>query len=312
MGGSGWNSRWDGRCNRSYRARPWPFRPRPWGARNGAHGRTVDGSSPQSCLERRMRWSAACTSSGGERSVKPSAQPTLVRTQHLPPPAETAPWLRKRARGAVFVLVTSRIRVCHCASRCRGVHGRIADVVRAGCAVRDTVGFPRTATDGPGKRGLVPAQVRCRCHAPPDGRHRPGRAGAAAAEGRAVRQTVASAARGASGQLLYWRGCPSRTALTERDSPRPARRSRSEQNAESARLPAGPITGLMARRLSRYGSAAAAGYAPGGVPGRYRRQDCCVPVLGWLKQEEVAVAGGVSWQGCCARAVPVRRSRVRR
>ena len=91
MGGSGWNSRWDGRCNRSYRARPWPFRPRPWGARNGAHGRTVDGSSPQSCLERRMRWSAACTSAGGERSVKPSAQPTLVRTQHLPLPAETAP-----------------------------------------------------------------------------------------------------------------------------------------------------------------------------------------------------------------------------
>ena len=34
MGGSGWNSRWDGRCNRSYRARPWPFRPRLWGARN--------------------------------------------------------------------------------------------------------------------------------------------------------------------------------------------------------------------------------------------------------------------------------------
>ena len=94
MGGSGWNSRWDGRCNRSYRARPWPFRPRPWGARNGAHGRTVDGSSPQSCLERRMRWSAACTSAGGERSVKPSAQPTLVRTQHLPPPAKMAPWLR--------------------------------------------------------------------------------------------------------------------------------------------------------------------------------------------------------------------------
>ncbi len=27
MGGSGWNSRWDGRCNRSYRARPWPFAP---------------------------------------------------------------------------------------------------------------------------------------------------------------------------------------------------------------------------------------------------------------------------------------------
>ena len=168
---------------------------------------------PETCLAARIRWSARLTRVEGERSVKPSAQPTLVRTQHLPPPAETAPWLRKRARGAVFVLVTSRIRVCHCASRCRGAHGRIADVVRAGSAVGDTVGFPRTATDGPGKRGLVPAQVRCRCHAPPDGRHRPGRAGAAAAEGRAVRHTAASAARGASGQLLYWRGCPSRLSL---------------------------------------------------------------------------------------------------
>jgi hypothetical protein len=27
---------------------------------------------------------------GEERSVKPSAQPTLVRTQHLPPPAQMA------------------------------------------------------------------------------------------------------------------------------------------------------------------------------------------------------------------------------
>ena len=200
-----------------------------------------------------LRHTAGCPSGQRERSVKPSAQPTLVRTQHLPPSAETAPWLRKRARGAVFVLVTSRIRVCHCASRCRGVHGRIADVVRAGCAVGDTVGFPRTATDGPGKRGLVPAQVRCRCHAPPDGRHRPGRAGAAAAEGRAVRQTVASAARGASRQLLYWRGCPSRTALTERDSPRPARRSRSEQIADSAPLSAVEWAAVTKRRSASSG-----------------------------------------------------------
>ena len=131
MGGSGWNSRWDGRCNRSYRARPWPFRPRPWGARNGAHGRTVDGSSPQSCLERRMRWSAACTSAGGERSVKPSAQPTLVRTQHLPLPAETAPWLRKRGPAGRFLLVTPCIRVSHCGLTCCGVYGRIDDMHRA-------------------------------------------------------------------------------------------------------------------------------------------------------------------------------------
>jgi hypothetical protein len=194
------------------------------------HGQIADSVAAAHLTRWYLRRSERIWRCRQERTVKPSAQPTLVRTQHLPPPAETASWLRKRARGAVFVLVTSRIRVCHCASRRRGVHGRIADGVRAGRAVGDTAGFPRTATDGPGKRGLVPAQVRCRCHAPPDGRHRPGRAGAAAAEGRAVRQTVASAARGASGQLLHWRGCPSRTALTERDSPRPTRRSRSEQN----------------------------------------------------------------------------------
>jgi hypothetical protein len=35
-----------------------------------------------------------------QRAVKPSAQPTLVRSQHLPLPAETARWLRKRDRRA--------------------------------------------------------------------------------------------------------------------------------------------------------------------------------------------------------------------
>jgi hypothetical protein len=41
----------------------------------------------------------------------------------------------------------------------RGVRGRIADGVRTGRAVGDTVGFPRTATDGPtkGRPGAVPA-----------------------------------------------------------------------------------------------------------------------------------------------------------
>ena len=37
-----------------------------------------------------LRHTAGCPSGQRERSVKPSAQPTLVRTQHLPPPAETA------------------------------------------------------------------------------------------------------------------------------------------------------------------------------------------------------------------------------
>ena len=197
-------------------ANPFP----PWGVRARTcvrpwkSGARTYGGVPGRVSQRVSAGQRHTARAGGRRSVKPSAQPTLVRTQHLPPPAETAPWLRKRARGAVFVLVTSRIRVCHCASRCRGVHGRIADGVRAGCAVGDTVGFPRTATDGPGKRGLVPAQVRCRCHAPPDGRHRPGRAGAAAAEGRAVRQTVASAARARAGSSCTGEGArPGRLSL---------------------------------------------------------------------------------------------------
>src|SRR5450432_3567296 len=36
------------------------------------------------------RHEAGCPSGQRERSVKPSAKPTLVRTQHLPLPAETA------------------------------------------------------------------------------------------------------------------------------------------------------------------------------------------------------------------------------
>jgi hypothetical protein len=137
--------------------------------------------------------------------------------------AETRPRGCFRSCHVAYLIVSLCVEVSRCP---RTYSGRRPGRLRGR-------GHRRLSTDGPGKKGLVPAQVRCRCHAPPDGRHRPGRAGAAAAEGRAVRQTVASAARGASGQLLYWRGCPSRTALTERDSPRPARRSRSEQNASA-------------------------------------------------------------------------------
>src|SRR6266699_2245812 len=37
---------------------------------------------------------------GGERSLKPSAQPTLVRTQHLPPSAKTVRWLQECGTGS--------------------------------------------------------------------------------------------------------------------------------------------------------------------------------------------------------------------
>ena len=89
----------------------------PW--LSGSRGaRTCSGRRrPEACLAARIRWSARLTRVEGERSVKPSAQPTLVRTQHLPPPAETALWLRKPVRGAVFFLsrlVSRCVTVCRC------------------------------------------------------------------------------------------------------------------------------------------------------------------------------------------------------
>ena len=120
-----------------------------------AHVHMADSVAGTNIIERCLCRSEGMWRCRQERAVKPSAQPTLVRTQHLPPPAETAPWLRKRARGAVLLLVTLCLMACHCGLMCRSVHGRIADGVRAGRAVGDTVGFPRTATDGPVKRGCV-------------------------------------------------------------------------------------------------------------------------------------------------------------
>src|SRR5882724_8089110 len=88
-----------------------------------------------------LRHTAGCPSGQRERSVKPSAQPTLVRTQHLPPPAKTAPGLRKRGLVGRFLLVTPCIRVCHRGSMRSSGYGHIADSVRAERAVRITARF---------------------------------------------------------------------------------------------------------------------------------------------------------------------------
>ena len=76
-----------------------------------------------------------------ERSVKPSAQPTLVRTQHLPPPAKTARSLRKRGPAGRFLLVPPCVIVCRCRSWRSDRYGHIADSVRAEGAVRGTACF---------------------------------------------------------------------------------------------------------------------------------------------------------------------------
>ncbi len=76
-----------------------------------------------------------------ERTVKPSAQPTLVRTQHLPPPAKTARWLRKRGPAGRFLLVTPCIRVRHYGSMHGSVRVHMVYSVRAKLAVRITARF---------------------------------------------------------------------------------------------------------------------------------------------------------------------------
>ena len=82
-----------------------------------------------------------CDGYGSSGTVKPSAQPTLVRTQHLPPPAKTAPGLRKRGPAGRFLLVASCIRVRHYGSMHGSVHVHMVYSVRAKPAVRITARF---------------------------------------------------------------------------------------------------------------------------------------------------------------------------
>ena len=99
-----------------------------------------------------LRHTAGCPSGQRERSVKPSAQPTLVRTQHLPPPAKTARWLRKRGPAGRFFSVPPCVILYRCGAACRGVHGRIADGIRAPSRSVRTVGC---FTDGHGRAALM-------------------------------------------------------------------------------------------------------------------------------------------------------------
>ena len=89
-----------------------------------------------------------------ERSVKPSAQPTLVRTQHLPPPAKTARWLRKRGPAGRFLLVTSCVRVRHYGSMHGSARVHMVYSVRAKLAVRITARFGDLVALGHGKDAI--------------------------------------------------------------------------------------------------------------------------------------------------------------
>jgi hypothetical protein len=79
----------------------------------------------------------------GERPVKPSAQPTQVRTLHLPLPAKTAPGLRlTRPAGRLLVVPPCRIMCCR-GVPCRSGYGHIADGSGAEGAVHGTAGSGR-------------------------------------------------------------------------------------------------------------------------------------------------------------------------
>jgi hypothetical protein len=72
-----------------------PARQGPWGGAVLLRPLDVDGDKvryPSLCRPA-GRHQAGCPSGQRERSVKPSASPTLVRIQDLPPPPETAPGL---------------------------------------------------------------------------------------------------------------------------------------------------------------------------------------------------------------------------
>ncbi len=88
--------------------------------RTWLRGRPADRVPAVSLVKCRFRSSVGMWRCRQERAVKPSAQPTLVRTQHLPPPAKTARWLRKRgpagsvARGRGGLSACADCRVFRC------------------------------------------------------------------------------------------------------------------------------------------------------------------------------------------------------
>ena len=89
VAGQGREAGQDGRPNRSQRPRPWIF---PHPSVDQAWCPRTHSGRPRPEIAPRAAYVLVSGLALGqeERSVKPSAQPTLVRTQHLPPPAKTA------------------------------------------------------------------------------------------------------------------------------------------------------------------------------------------------------------------------------
>jgi len=107
----------------------------------GAHVHIADSVAGTSIIQRRLCRSGDMWRCRQERAVKPSAQPTLVRTQHLPPPGKTARCLRKRGPAGRFLLVPPCVIVYRSRPWRSNRYGQIADSVRPEGAVRGTACF---------------------------------------------------------------------------------------------------------------------------------------------------------------------------
>jgi hypothetical protein len=96
----------------------------------------------------RFGWSRPISEVVRVSPVKPSAQPTQVRTLHLPLPAKTAPGLRlSRLAGRLLVVPPCRM-MCHRGVRCRSGYGHIADGNGAEPAVHGTAGLAVSGVSG--------------------------------------------------------------------------------------------------------------------------------------------------------------------
>ena len=84
--------------------------------------------------EWRYSRSAAIPMGRNGRSVKPSAKPTLVRTQHLPPPAEMARELGIPGLAGHLALVPPCFMMCRCEPLRSSGYGHMADGIGPGAS----------------------------------------------------------------------------------------------------------------------------------------------------------------------------------
>ena len=103
-----------------------------------AYGHIADGAGYSRGREASFTRSSTIPMVWEERSVKPSAKPTLVRTQHLPPPAETARGLGISGHAGRLAVVPLCLMMCRCEPLHSSGYGHMADGIWAGGAVHRT------------------------------------------------------------------------------------------------------------------------------------------------------------------------------